>query len=236
MPPLIELIRQALTGPLPGQAGQIKMVPEQLPDLPSRWEQADDCREAAVLLLLYPALNHNSGAQTQKPELHFLLTRRPVYPGVHSGQISLPGGQREAGEALPATALREAYEEVGLVSETIEIIGSLSPLYIPPSNYCIYPFVAYTPLRPAFQPDPREVAELIETPLGLLFNPAIRQEEIWPLPNYGNRQVPFYNIFGHKVWGATAMVLSEFLTLLHNHQLPARWDTYTANWSYASSP
>ncbi len=231
--PAIELIRQALTGPLPGQAGQVKMVPEPQLDLPSRWEDADDCREAAVLLLLYPASN-DIYAQTKNPELHFVLTRRPVYPGVHSGQISLPGGQREEGEALPATALREAYEEIGLASETIEMIGPLSPLYIPPSNFCIYPFVAYNPLRPTFQPDTREVAELIEVPLTLLFNPDIRQEENQHFPNYGDRLVPFYNISGHKVWGATAMVLSEFLTLLHENRVPARLGSSVDHWSYAS--
>jgi 8-oxo-dGTP pyrophosphatase MutT (NUDIX family) len=211
------------------------MGPEQRLDLPSRWEDPDDCREAAVLLLLYPTLPSQDGANIQphQPELHFVLIRRPVYSGVHSGQISLPGGQREDGEELAATALRETQEEIGLAPETVEIIGQLSPLYIPPSNFCIYPFVAASPGRPAFQSNLREVAELIETPLNLLFNPAIRQEETWNFPNYGERLVPFYNIYGHKVWGATAMILSEFLILLQEYSRLTRQDSYAATWSYA---
>jgi 8-oxo-dGTP pyrophosphatase MutT (NUDIX family) len=143
-----------------------------------------------------------------------VLIRRPEYPGVHGGQISLPGGRREVGEPLPATALREAREEIGLDPETVEIIGQLSPLYTPPSNFYIFPFVAFSPNQPLFQPNANEVAEIIETPLRLLQNPAHRKEESWYFQNYGERRVPFFDVYGHQVWGATAMILSEFLTLL----------------------
>ena len=78
--------------------------------------------------------------------------------------------------------------------------------------------MAFSPIRPIFQPDPREVAELIEVPLGFLSDPSIRKEETWHFENYGNRQVPFFDVYGHKVWGATAMILSEFLTLLNGQQ------------------
>jgi hypothetical protein len=74
--------------------------------------------------------------------------------------------------------------------------------------------VAFAPKRPHFHLDPKEVAELIETPLNLLLNPAIRRKEVWQFANQGQRQVPFFDVFGHRVWGATAMILSEFLTLL----------------------
>jgi 8-oxo-dGTP pyrophosphatase MutT (NUDIX family) len=148
--------------------------------------------------------------------LHLVLTRRPEYPGAHSGQISLPGGRREAGESLQTTALREANEEIGLIPTSVEVIGELSPLYTPPSNFCIYPFIAFSATRPTFQPDAKEVAELIELPLTLLFSPTIYKEEIWYFPDYGERRVPFFDIFGHQVWGATAMILNEFLTLLRD--------------------
>ena len=185
------------------------MAPTPIGGQLNRWKTPDNCRQAGVLLLLYPhAINGRA------PELFLTLTRRREYPGVHSGQISFPGGRREEGETLQTTALRETAEEVGVLPESVRVIGQLSALYTPPSNFCIYPFVAFGRSRPTFRPDPREVAELIEAPLSLLLDPAIRKEETWHFENYGNRQVPFFELYGHKVWGATAMILSEFLTLL----------------------
>ena len=205
----IEDVQEALANPLPGLTGQIKMAPAPIGNQFNRWEVPDHCREAGVLLLFYPYK-----ANGYKPELYLTLTRRHEYPGVHSGQISLPGGRREKGESLQTTALRETTEEIGVSPEKIEVMGELSVLYTPPSNFCIYPFVAFSPARPTFQPDPREVAELIEVPLDLLVDPTIRKEETWHFENYGKRQVPFFDVYGHKVWGATAMILSEFLMLL----------------------
>lgn len=205
----IEDVERALQGPLPGIAGQKKMAPQQRPDDRSRWPEPEDCREAGVLLFLYP---HSTTGQP--PELYLVLIRRPDYEGVHGGQISFPGGRREAGESLQATALRETGEEVGVPPDTVKIIGRLSPLYTPPSNFCIYPFVGYRADRPAFHPNPHEVAAILETPLSRLLNPSIRKEEFWHLANDGARRVPFFDVFGHKVWGATAMMLSEFVTLL----------------------
>lgn len=214
--PTLEHIRQALAGPLPGLAGQIKMAPEPGQGQPHRWERPVDCREASVLVLLYPHTSrfHNSHSPSAEMELHLILTRRPEYPGVHGGQISLPGGRREGTESLTTTALRETQEEIGLAPEHVEILGQLTPLYTPPSNFYIYPFVGFTASRPVFKPDTKEVAELIEAPLNLLQNPAIRKEEIWHFQNYGERHIPFFDILGHPVWGATAMILSEFVTLL----------------------
>ncbi len=196
---------------MPGIAGQNKMAPEPSPNGVDRWDWPDDCREAGVLILLYPG-NTNGVAL----ELHLVLTRRTEYPGTHSGQISFPGGRREGQESLLGTALRETEEEIGVSPDQVEIIGQLSPLYTPPSNFCIYPFVAFSPNRPRFQPEPREVAEVIETPLSLLLNPASRQEESWHFHQQGQRRVPFFYVSGHKIWGATAMILSEFLILLSN--------------------
>jgi len=207
----VEDIQEALINPLPGLTGQIKMAPAPIGNPLNRWAIPDNCREASVLLLFYP-YNDNG----RSPELYLTLTRRREYPGVHSGQISLPGGRREKDESLQATALRETTEEIGVSPAKLEVMGQLSTLYTPPSNFCIYPFVAFSPTRPTFQPDPREVAELIEVPLDLLVDPVIRKKETWHFENYGKRQVPFFDVYGHKVWGATAMILSEFLTLLIN--------------------
>jgi 8-oxo-dGTP pyrophosphatase MutT (NUDIX family) len=205
----INQIQQRLSEPLPGPAGQFEMAPQRLPGQPNRWAAPADCREAGVLLLFYPQRANGNWSE----ELHLVLTRRPEYPGVHSGQMSFPGGRREAGESLRATALRETLEEVGVLPETLQVIGALSPLYTPPSNFCIHPFIAYSPVQPQFQPDEKEVAELVEVPLSLLFDPAIRKEEVWEFKDYGPRRVPFFDIYGHKVWGATAMILNEFLVL-----------------------
>ncbi len=199
-------IRIALSGLLPGVEAQAKMAPQPARGIPHRWDIPNDCREAGVLLLLY--------APTPTAELHIVMMRRPEYPGTHGGQVSLPGGRREAGETMRQTALRETMEEIGLSPETLEIIGRLSPLYIPPSHFCTYPYVAYSPAHPHFQPDEKEVAEIIETPLSLLLDPTIRQAEMWQFPEIGERRIPFFDVFGHQVWGATAMILIEFLTLL----------------------
>jgi len=199
--PMVEDVRAALDGPLPGLQAQITMAPRPRSIYP---DGSAEPRQAGVLLLLYPV----------EDVLHLLLTQRTSALYHHSGQVSLPGGGWEEGDrSLQHTALREAWEEVGADCDRLEMIGSLTPLYIPPSNNCVHPFVAHARGRPAFDPDPTEVAELLEVPLGHLVDPATRREEEWvrqgqPL------HVPFYLLHGHKVWGATAMILAEFVALL----------------------
>ena len=205
----IENIKLALTQPLPGKPAQQLMAPLPTSNKFDRWPIPEDCREAGVLLLLFE----------QEANLYITLTRRHTYPGVHSGQIAFPGGRREDDETLQETALRETYEEVGVVPDSLEMIGQLSSLYTPPSNFCIFPFVAYSAGRPAFRPDAREVAELIETPLSLFLDPATQKKELWHFENFGERNVPYFDVFGHKVWGATAMIFSEFLMLV-NQDMP----------------
>jgi 8-oxo-dGTP pyrophosphatase MutT (NUDIX family) len=197
----IEQIRTALRKPLPGPRAQATMAPRpRLLESPSGVES----RKAGVLLLLYPL----------RGDLHLPLTVRTPRLEHHSGQVSLPGGGREEGDAsLQETALREAQEEIGVNAKDLEIAGHLTPLYISTSRNTIYPFVACTPQRPDFRLDAREVAELLEVPLSLLLDPATRREEDWP--RHGAiLHVPFYAVGQHKIWGATAAVLAEFLALL----------------------
>jgi len=197
-----DLIRCALRRPLPGLAAQLRMAP---PGHAHALMPAPDAQEAGVLLLVYP----------YQADLCFVLTRRTDRLGYHRGQISLPGGRREPGDAnLVATALREAQEELGIAAEQIALLGVLTALYIPPSNFIVQPVVGYAAARPAFQPNADEVAELIEAPLRLLLDPTTRQ--IGPLPQQGSLSGPFYRIGKHVVWGATAMVLSEFEVALRN--------------------
>lgn len=203
----IEDVRRAMSRPLAGVEAQIKMAPQPRPGWSPTFTPPPDCRQGGVLILLYP----------RGGRLHFVLTRRTEIVRSHKGQISLPGGAREGGEPLVQTALRETGEELGVFPDGTEVVGSLSSLYTPPSNYCIYPFVAHHPGTPTFHPDPIEVAEVLEVPLALLLDQSIRRVEYWPDSQFGtSRRIPFFDIRGHVVWGATAMVLSELATLLED--------------------
>ena len=202
-------VRRALARPRPGLDAQLKMAPQPRPGWDPDFTLPSDCREGGVLILLYP----------RAKRLHLVLTRRTETVRSHKGQISLPGGRREAGESLVQTALRETCEELGVPPEGTEVIGQLSALYTPPSNYCIHPFVAYRPYSPAFRPDPVEVAEVLEVPLSTLLDPAIRNVELWSDPGFDSpRRVPFFDVNGQVVWGATAMILSELVTLLEDER------------------
>jgi len=197
----IELIRRAMHQPLPGPEAQRLMAPRPRSPLPAA---AIDYRDAGVLLLLYP----------QGHALYLPLTRRCDNLAAHAGQVSFPGGLREPEDAsLAATALREAHEELGLDTEGLELLGQLTPVEIPVSGFRIHPWVAYSPARPAFQPDPCEVAQLLEVPVDLLLDPATRATEVRTIRGY-ETEVPYFLVYGHKVWGATAAVLGEFVQLL----------------------
>lgn len=162
-------------------------------------------RQSAVMLLLYPHLD----------QMHTSLIIRPEYEGVHSGQIALPGGAMEAEDLdLMATALRETEEEIGLSPTQVEVLGALSEIYIPPSNFLVQPFVGLTPSRPNFIPDPREVAGVLEVPVAdLLLEGAIRKRSI-TLRDGLRLKVDCFELGGKVVWGATAMMLAEFKGLL----------------------
>ncbi len=194
-------VRVAMQRPLPGLRGQARMAPTDRldPDLYVRGSR--DCRRAAVLLLVYP----------WQGELYTALTVRPRHLPDHPGQVSLPGGARDEGETVEQTALREAEEEVGIDPSRVETLGRLTHLYIPPSNFCLQAVVGYAPDRPQWRTQPTEVAELLETPLADLLDRSHWAEETWVVGGV-TRQVPFFAIGGHKVWGATAIVLAEFVT------------------------
>lgn len=204
-PRLIETLRDALTRPLPGLSVQMGMAPQPRPGTERILDPSLDCRRAGVLVLLYPEGNED--------DLTLVLTRRTDSLASHRGQISFPGGSMDPGEDAIATAKREALEELGVAPASLEILGQLSPLYIPPSGFCIYPVVAYAPEPPSFTPSEHEVAEVLLAPVRHLRLPAARCEEMWELAGVPER-VPYYAVGGHKVWGATAMVLCELLALL----------------------
>jgi 8-oxo-dGTP pyrophosphatase MutT (NUDIX family) len=161
-------------------------------------EQFGTPHQGGVLVLLYP----------QQGQLGLVLTRRTETLANHRGQISLPGGRRNGSEALSTTAVRETCEELGICLDPDRIIGQLASLYIPPTDFEIHPFVVFHPVRPPLDPAPAEVAEVLEVPLLWLLDPALHEEEMWQIRGL-DVQVPFFLLHGHKVWGATAMVLSE---------------------------
>lgn len=201
---VIDRARVALRRPLPGFAGQSRMMP------PGRQMPSDisGARIGGVLALLYPVHGVD----------HIVLTLRTETLGKHRGQVSFPGGRMDDGDRdLIETALRETREELGVDVAPADVLGTLTPLYIPPSNYLIHPAVAALAERPRFAPNPAEVAEVIEVAVESLADPATRAVAPMPVTRNGTTYVidmPHFVVGGHRVWGATAMVLAELLEAL----------------------
>lgn len=168
-------------------------------------ERPGNGRVGAVLILLYPVQD--------RP--HLVLTRRRDDLGHHAGQISLPGGRREGNESLAQTALRETEEEVGVPRTAVQILGELTSLYIPPSDFTVHPFVGWTPRQPRFRPEIAEVDQIIEVALEYLLQPSVQTVGAFTFSGK-DYPVPYYDVDGHRVWGATAMILSEFLARLRH--------------------
>ncbi|MEM6765996.1 MAG: CoA pyrophosphatase [Bacteroidota bacterium] len=189
-----------LSSDLPGKEAQREMA-SSLRD--PYFPIPDGYRESAVLALIYPY---------QDQKLHVVFMRRTKDGRAHGGQISFPGGRVEA-EDLDTihTALREAEEELSVPSQQVKILGTLTELYIPVSNFMVYPAVGFLPERPTFIPQPEEVDEVIELRLDTFFNSAIIQmHNVQIRPNlYLN--VPSFKIDGYVIWGATAMMMNELI-------------------------
>jgi 8-oxo-dGTP pyrophosphatase MutT (NUDIX family) len=196
----IRSLREELQNDLPGTDHQYKMAPALRINL-----QKDKARKkAAVLILLYP-----SGGR-----IHTVLMQRTDYPGAHGGQVSLPGGKKEERDLdCYSTALRESGEEIGIMPEKVEILGKLTDLFIPVSNILVCPVVGFYLEKPKFKLDPQEVKYIIETPIDHFLVPGIKKSKIRILL-FKKALVPYYHIDGHMVWGATAMIISEFEEVL----------------------
>ena len=219
---MIDRLRERMRLPLPGLDAQLRMAPA--PRL--GWDPLqfpEGARDGAALLLVYPgtpALSEgppSADLSRRDDTLHVALTVRGSGLRNHTGQVSLPGGRVDAGETLEAAALREATEEIGVDPAVVEVLGRLTPLHIPVSGFLLHPIVGYTSMRPAFQRAEWEVARIIEAPVSLLADPAIVKREIRTRVVKGQAidvDVPYFDIDGEKVWGATAMVLAEFCAIL----------------------
>ncbi len=161
-------------------------------------------RPGAVLILLYP----------DGPDLRLPLTVRSETLPNHRGEVSLPGGATDPEDTGPeATALRECWEELGIPPDGTAVLGSLPPIYIPPSNFRITPVVGWSPAQPIIQFNTHEVSALLTVTLSELVDPALVVVEEWSLRGTP-MMVPFFAIAGQKVWGATALMLSELVARL----------------------
>jgi len=163
-------------------------------------EKKGSPNQGAVMLLLYKKSN----------SLNIILIKRQENLSYHPGQISFPGGTHEDKETFLETALRETHEEVGIEPDNLEVLGSLYPVYIPPSDFMVYPFVSWHNSQPVWSPCHDEVAEIIEVSIHELFKNSSKSSEIREI-NDSEITVPYFRIKKHKVWGATAMILSELL-------------------------
>jgi 8-oxo-dGTP pyrophosphatase MutT (NUDIX family) len=185
---------------LPGNSAHLKMAPGNRTTVVKK----NNLIDAAVMILLYPRDN----------KYYTVFIKRNIYDGPHSGQVSFPGGKKDnCDKDLFAAAVRETAEELGIPVTQLKIMGNLTPLHIPVSNFQVFPVVGYLPEEPVFEPDGTEVQYVIEAPLSLLTSNGIKG--FTSLAVRGEKiDTPYYSIQGEIVWGATAMILSEFLEVL----------------------
>jgi len=198
---LESILHRRLGGPLPGAPAQRLLAPRPR----SGWQPGrhpDDCRPGAGLLLLYAV----------DGQAHLVLTVREAALPQHAGQVSLPGGAVEQGESIAEAALREAQEEIGIDPAAVRLLGGLSPLHIPVSRFLLHPLVGVCDSRPRLRPQRGEVARILEPPFAEL---ADRRRLALEKRLIKGREylIPYIRLRGEKIWGATAMVLAEFLTL-----------------------
>lgn len=200
----IAQIQDALLKPLPGAAAQHLMAPKLRKTTAELLLESPSHRLSSVMILLYP-------------DVHGLLStvfiERPVNLGVHSGQIAFPGGKEDPEDGSPrVTALRETEEEIGIPAAAISVIGSLSPLFIPASNFLVNPYIGVINHIPEFIPSADEVRSLIPAPISEVV--AFVPEEKEFKTSYGQLFAPCFSFKGHFIWGATAMIISEFREML----------------------
>ncbi|MEM6326949.1 MAG: CoA pyrophosphatase [Bacteroidota bacterium] len=209
---LLAPLRARLGEPLPGFAAHAKMAPFGRDADPSVLSvEGKRARRAATLVLLFPGDDGSA---------HIVLTARQPSLRAHSGQVSFPGGSLDADETPEQAALREGWEEIGVPPEAPDVLGHLSPLYIPPTRFSVWPVVASLAERPRFTPQEEEVAAIFEVPIARLLSEDVRQRTVRVArePGVESREfeVPYFALAGQEVWGATAMMLAEFAVVLRD--------------------
>jgi len=195
--------------PLPGTVSHLKMAPpNRAKELLEKQNYLLAARQSAVMVLLYPVDN----------QLRTVFIKRSEYDGIHSGQIAFPGGKKEkTDQNFEETALRETWEEIGIEADNIEIVGQLSDLFIPPSNFIVKPFVGYCREKPVYKIDSKEVQSVIEIDIDDFYSGKCIFEKEFVAGTAGKTiKAPYFDINGIEIWGATAMITSELLDLLKN--------------------
>ena len=203
----IEELKQKFLRPLPGALSHLKMSPShRMEDFSGLNDMMPLAKRSAVLVLLFP----------DKGQLKTVFIKRSEYDGVHSGQISFPGGQYESTDkSFEDTALRETNEEIGVSSDKIQLVGQLTDFYIPPSNFLVKVFVGYSNQKPEYIPDKKEVQSVVEVDMDDLYDSNnITQKEFYSTSRKILVNAPTYIINGVEIWGATAMIVSELLDVL----------------------
>lgn len=205
-PTLLKKLQDRFTDPLPGKNAQHLMAPGD----PSRYESSlpADVKTACVMLLLYP----------EDETWHLIYIKRSTQlKDNHSGQISLPGGKLETNDPTKLDgALREVTEEIGLPKEAIYPLGKLTDVYVYVSNFIVHPFVGILDKKPELYRQESEVAEILHIPIDHLQNKQSIKKKDLQVRNITLADVPYYDLRGEVLWGATAMITSEFLALLED--------------------
>jgi len=205
MESLINFLKNALKAELPGQDAQAIMMPTLSDKSRFSLEAKKDAREGGVMILFYQ----------KDGSLHFPLIQRPDYDGVHAKQMSFPGGKKDAGdESLTVTAIRETEEEIGVEASKIEVIGSLTELFIIASNFNVLPAIGLINEVPNFFADEHEVDEIIEVKLADLMDDEKQKETPLTILQGITINAPYFDLNNKVVWGATAMILSELKQIL----------------------
>jgi len=204
-------IKNILETHLPGEKAQLLMSSEIRINEFVFKKESEKSKKCGVMILLYPVNNI----------IYSVLILRTEYEGIHSGQVALPGGKYEKNDLnLVYTAIRETSEEIGINNADIKIIGQLSKLYIPPSDYVVYPSIGFVQQKPEFILNTNEVKEIIEYPIKILLNDAIIKSKDFHINTSLSFKAPYFQIENQIVWGATAMILSEFKEILKTISLP----------------
>ena len=201
-------LSQRFKEPLPGLDAQLKMASKLRTDASRSYRlDSSKARVGAVLIALYP---DNGVIKT-------VLMKRPDYDGTHSGQVSFPGGKKEEQDVdVVETALREAQEEVAINPAKVQVIGQLTELYIPPSNFLVHPVVGVLNEVPDLTPDHHEVESILLPELNYLFREDIIREKDVLLKNGFKLKTPSFEVEGHTVWGATAMMIAELKEIMNS--------------------